>query len=59
MLIQIVAELQLPWLLKYLTLYILFDLFNEEMPDTRSGKSKADEGEQNSELIQIITSKFN
>ena len=29
------------------------------MPDTRSGKSKADEGEQNSELIQIITSKFN
>ena len=26
---------------------------------TRSGKSKADEGEQNSELIQIITSKFN
>ena len=59
MLIQIVAELQLPWLLKYLTLYILFDLFNEEMPDPRSGKSKADEGEQNSELIQIITSKFN
>ena len=59
MLIQIVAESQLPWLLKYLTLYILFDLFNEEMPDTRSGKSKADEGEQNSELIQIITSKFN
>ena len=59
MLIQIVAESQLPWLLKYLTLYILFDLFNEEMPDTRSGKSKADEGEQNSELIEIITSKFN
>ena len=29
------------------------------MPDTRSGKSKADEGEQNSELIQITTSKFN
>ena len=29
------------------------------MPDTRSGKSKADEGEQNSELIQIIISKFN
>ena len=29
------------------------------MPDTRSGKFKADEGEQNSELIQIITSKFN
>ena len=35
------------------------------MPDTRSGKSKADEGEQNSELnrilskFQIITSKFN
>ena len=29
------------------------------MPDTRSGKSKADEREQNSELIQIITSKFN
>ena len=29
------------------------------MPDTRSGKSKADEGEQNSELIQVITSKFN
>ena len=29
------------------------------MPDTRSVKSKADEGEQNSELIQIITSKFN
>ena len=29
------------------------------MPDTRSGKSKADEGEQNSELIHIITSKFN
>ena len=25
--------------------------FNEKMPDTRSGKSKADEGEQNSELI--------
>ena len=48
MLIQIVAELQLPWLLKYLTLYILFDLFNEEMPDPRSGKSKADEVEQNS-----------
>ena len=29
------------------------------MPDTKSGKSKADAGEQNSELIQIITSKFN
>ena len=29
------------------------------MPDTRSGKSKADEGEQNSQLIQVITSKFN
>ena len=29
------------------------------MPGTRSAKSKADEGEQNSELIQIITSKFN
>ena len=29
------------------------------MPDARSGKSKADEGEQNSELIQVITSKFN
>ena len=29
------------------------------MPDTRSGKSKANEREQNSELIQIITSKFN
>ena len=29
------------------------------MPDTRSGKSKADEGEKNSELIQVITSKFN
>ena len=29
------------------------------MPDPRSGKSKADEGEQNSELIQISTSKFN
>ena len=29
------------------------------MPGTRSGKFKADEGEQNSELIQIITSKFN
>ena len=29
------------------------------MPDTRSGKSKADEGEQNSGLIQVITSKFN
>ena len=29
------------------------------MPDTRSGKSKSDEGEQNSELIKIITSKFN
>ena len=29
------------------------------MPDTRSGKSRADEGEQNSELILIITSKFN
>ena len=29
------------------------------MPDTRSGKSKANEGGQNSELIQIITSKFN
>ena len=29
------------------------------MPDTRSGKSKANEGEQNSELIQIITSRFN
>ena len=28
------------------------------MPDTRSGKSKANEGEQNSELIQIITSRF-
>ena len=26
---------------------------------TRSGKSKADEGEQNSELIQVITPKFN
>ena len=29
------------------------------MPDTRSGKSKADEGQQNSELIQVINSKFN
>ena len=29
------------------------------MSDTRSGKPKADEGEQNSKLIQIITSKFN
>ena len=29
------------------------------MPDTRLGKSKADEGEPNSELIQVITSKFN
>ena len=29
------------------------------MSDTRSGKSKADERKQNSELIQIITSKFN
>ena len=29
------------------------------MPVTRSGKSKADEVEQNLELIQIITSKFN
>ena len=29
------------------------------MSDTRSRKSKAGEGEQNSELIQIITSKFN
>ena len=29
------------------------------MPDTRSGKFKADEDEQNSELIQVITSKFN
>ena len=27
------------------------------MPDTRSGKSKPDEGQQNSGLIQIITSK--
>ena len=26
------------------------------MPDTRSGKSKVDQGEQNSELIEIITS---
>ena len=29
------------------------------MPDTRPGMSKADEGEQNFELIQVITSKFN
>ena len=29
------------------------------MPGTRSGKSKAHEGELNSELIHIITSKFN
>ena len=29
------------------------------MPDTRPGKSKVDEGEPNSELIQVITSKFN
>ena len=29
------------------------------MPDTRSAKSKADEGDQKSELIQMITSKFN
>ena len=29
------------------------------MPDTRSGKSETDEGKQNPELIQIITSKFN
>ena len=29
------------------------------MPDAKSGKFKADKGEQNSELIQIITSKFN
>ena len=29
------------------------------MPDTRSAKSKVDEGEPNSELIQVITSKFN
>ena len=55
MLIQILYELQLPWLLKYLTVHILFDLFNENMPDTRSEKSKAHEGELNSELIHIIT----
>ena len=35
----------------YLTVYILFDLFNEKTSDTRSGKSKADEGKENSELI--------
>ena len=29
------------------------------MPDTRSGESKADEVEQNFELIQVITSKCN
>ena len=38
---------------------MLFDLFNEKMPDTRSRISKGDEGEQNSVLIQITTSKFN
>ena len=59
MLIQILNELQLLWLLKYLTAYILFDLFNEKLSDTRSGKFKADEGEQNAQLIQTITSKFN
>ena len=37
----------------------MFNLFNEKILDTRSGKSRADEGEQNSELVQIITSKFN
>ena len=41
---------------QYLTEYILFDLFDEKMPDYRSLKPKAGEGEQ---LIQIITSKFN
>ena len=50
MLISILNELS--WLLKYLTVYILFDLFNEKMSDARSEKSKA---EQNSELIQNIT----
>ena len=59
MLISILNELQLPWLIKYLIVCILFDLFNEKMLGIRSGKSKANEGEQNSELIQIITSKFN
>ena len=29
------------------------------MSDDRSRKSKADEGEQNAELMQVITSKFN
>ena len=29
------------------------------MLDTISGKSRADKGEQNSELIQVITLKFN
>ena len=45
-------------LLTYVTVYILFDVFMNKMFDTRSGKSKADEGKQNSGLIQII-SKFN
>ena len=40
MLIQILNEIQWSWLLKYLTVYILIDLFNEEMSDARSGKSK-------------------
>ena len=53
---QILSELQLPYILKYLTVYILFDFFDEKMPDTRFGKSKVDQGEQNSELIEIITS---
>ena len=38
---------------------LLFYLFDKNMTDTRSEKSKADEVEQNFELIQIIISKFN
>ena len=34
------------------------DLFNEKIPDTRSGKSKADEGEQNSEVMKKQKEEF-
>ena len=50
----------MPWLLNNLTVFnILLDLFNEKLPDSRSGNSKGDQCEQNSESTQIIVLKSN
>ena len=42
--------------IKIFNCIILFNSFNEKMPDQ---ENLGDAGKQNSELIQIITSKFN